>query len=416
MKFVILNGFFLILFCCNLSYGIDLDGSLEYKNFFCFDKANNNKIRNEGILKIELEGNIGHKGRYFVVPKIYIDDNSLSAGIIDGIKDNDLKRNILTLEEILIKFKFRYFDFSLGKQIYSWGKADNYNPTDNLNPQDYMDPLDNEKIGIVSFKGNYYTPNYTLEFIIIPFFTPSRLPLPHSRWSFIPTDFPLPINERNLPKDSIKNIQVALKYSTSVNGWDFSTSYYNGFDDIWVGVITPTGITPIYDKIRVLGGSFSTCDRKVEIHGESGIFIRDNKDLSSYIQNIIGVNYRWENIVSTHNLHLTMEYLKKSIIDRGNDSIILDIDPSMVFKDSLLGKICYELEYFKKFEIAGVINLSRDHDFCIRPKFIYKVTDNFDIEIGIDILQGSLNSLWEKFSNNDRFFLRTVYNFGSSPN
>lgn len=394
-----------------------LDGSVEYKNYSYFEEAeqDGNQIVNELILKLEFDGSFGETIRYYLEPRLRVDDDSLSKGVIDGIKDDTPKRRILDVEEGFLKFESEVFDVTAGKLIYAWGTADGYNPTDNLNPRDYTDLLDNEKIGVFSAMGNYYLRDFDLQFVFVPVFTPSRVFPTDSRWAFVPPGFPLPINERDLPPDTLANAQFAFRCSTTIKGWDFSLSYYDGIEDAPVGLVefadaTPTGVTPTYNKIRVPGGDFSTTFGKWEIHGELGYFISDDDGLDSYLQYVVGFNYSWSDLVLGHDVTLILEYAGETITNEGDDPAFIDTEISRVFTNSVLSRVIYEIDYYTKFEFLGAFNFD-DDDFYIQTKFFRDLSESLKIEAGFDILQGPRDTFFGQFKDNDRFFCSLEYLF-----
>ena len=63
-----------------------------------------------------------------------------------------------------------------GKQFYAWGTADFFNPTDNINPYDYLDVLERDKLAVWSAAARLPRVR-RLVFVVVPVFTPSRVPL-----------------------------------------------------------------------------------------------------------------------------------------------------------------------------------------------------------------------------------------------
>jgi hypothetical protein len=405
-----------------------IDGSVEYRVFPYFHRARgDDRVVNEVSAELRIRRKLGDYFDFLAVPRFIMDDDHLSHGAMDDLVDKDIRRNIINLKEWHLRFKKDYFSASAGKQIFSWGTADMFNPTDNLNPRDFTDFIENEKIGVPSVSLDYFRSSWKLEFIFIPLFTPTRLPLFDTRWSPVPEGFPLPINQRDLPAQSMKNAQYATRASITLNGWDFSVSYFDGFESVPAGqvdtsrvfvpvpvpgfVSVPTGITPVYDKVRIIGGDFSTTFDKFEIHGESAYYRRDNNDRNSYLQYIFGFNYTIDDIISDHDVKLTLEYAREEIVDRAdNPGRYIDFELSHVFRNSLMGKIVYEFDYRKKIQIGGIYNINH-HDYLIQPKFCYRPTDNWDIETGFDILGGGSETLFGRYSKNDRFFAKAKYSF-----
>lgn len=393
----------------------NISGSIEHRLFPYFHSARGDRsVKNEFILELEVRDNIGENFEYLVVPRLIWDDNNSSSGYMNRVIDDDIRRNITDLKEWHVRFKSEHLMASLGKHIFSWGTADGFNPTDNLNPRDFTDFIENEKIGVPSLDLNYFNGNYRFEAVVIPVFTPSRLPLFGKRWSPIPQNFPLMINDRVLPSETMDNVQFASRISATLGGWDLSASYFNGFEYVPTGLIStpiPTSITPVYDEVSIYGADFSTTISTFEVHGEVAYYDRDDKDRNCYLQYILGFDRTIEDIISDHDLTITLEYAREETVRRAdNPNRYIDFELSHVFKNSIMTKLVYEFDYFKKIEIAGIYNVN-NKDYIIQPKFCYKPTDNWLIEVGLDILGGSSTSFFGRYSKNDRAFIKTKYSF-----
>ena len=163
--------------------------------------ASDDKInRVEGVFKLEYEKYIGDLGKIFVSPLIWFDNDNYSSSYIDELEDKNIRRLSFNLEEYYAEFNFSSFDLKVGKQIFSWGKADGFNPTDNLNPRNYIDLfVEEEKIGVPAVNLLYYWRDFTCDIVFIPTYTPTRLPLVNSRYSFLDPKMLPVINRRDLP-------------------------------------------------------------------------------------------------------------------------------------------------------------------------------------------------------------------------
>ena len=393
----------------------NISGSIEHRIFPYFHSARGDRsLKNVFILELEVRDDVGEHFDYLVVPRLMWDDNNSTSGYMNRVIDDDIKRNIANIKEWNARFKSDHFTASLGKHIFSWGTADGFNPTDNVNPRDFTDFIENEKIGVPSLDLNFFSGNYRFEAIVIPVFTPSRLPLFDKRWSPIPQNFPLMINDRSLPSETMDNVQFGSRFSATLGGWDLSASYFNGFEYVPTGLIStpiPTSITPVYDEVDIYGFDFSTTIGTFEVHGEAAYYDRDDRDRNNYLQYILGVDHTIENIISDHDLKITLEYAREETVRRAeNPNRYIDFELSHVFKNSIITKLIYEFDYFKKIEVAGIYNVNND-DYIIQPKFCYKPTDNWLIEVGLDILGGGATTFFGRYSKNDRAFIKTKYSF-----
>ena len=147
---------------------------------------------------------------------------------INQIMDSDLK---VDLRELYIEWMTPLGDFSLGKQIITWGSASENNPTDNISPYNYyyLFSLGKErKEGILSLNSTLYWNNLKLNTVLIPQHNTNVLPLNDPEFAIS-----IPINPRD---EQILVINEPFEYGLSITmpiqSIDITTSYFSGYDRI----------------------------------------------------------------------------------------------------------------------------------------------------------------------------------------
>ena len=147
---------------------------------------------------------------------------------ISQFMDSDLK---VDLRELYIEWMTPLGDFSLGKQIITWGSASENNPTDNISPYNYyyLFSMGKErKEGIFSLNSTFYYQNLKLNAIFIPEHKPNTLPLNDPEFALsIPI---VPTDEQIMELDS--PYEYALSLNLPLNNLDITTSYFSGYDRI----------------------------------------------------------------------------------------------------------------------------------------------------------------------------------------
>ncbi|MDP7027797.1 MAG: hypothetical protein QF380_05255, partial [Candidatus Marinimicrobia bacterium] len=210
---------------------------------------------------------------------------------INQIMDSDLK---VDLREIYIEWMTPLGDFSLGKQIITWGSASENNPTDNISPYNYyyLFSMGKErKEGIFSLNSTFYYQNLKLNAIFIPEHSPNTLPLNDPEFALsvpiVPTD------------EQIMELDNSYEYGISINvpfsSLDITTSYFSGYDrivsffgaNVWsnqafTNTIADTVLS--YRKTDVYGLGFSALLEDFTIRTDFGYFdtydnIQNNNDL-----------------------------------------------------------------------------------------------------------------------------------------
>lgn len=410
--------------------------TIEYRNYSYIEGNNRGDDRNsinEGRLRVEYDRDIGDNMRVYVDALLMADDDEFTHGFVDDFEDDDLRRNNFNFTEAFLDIYFADFDLRLGKQIITWGKADVANPTNNINPTDYSNLLDDEYIGVVAADLNYYWNDWNLQIVGVPGFTPTRFPPVDTRFSLVPPggiatiEDPLlpfallvPIEEPVLPSNTTDNIQFGVRLQTTYRGWDFSVSYYDGINDIPAAtarlaptpfpVEIPEAIVPVYHRYRAIGGDFATTFDRWGFHGEAAQLIFDGGLEDDRFQYVLGLDYTKSDILFDHDLFAIIEYVGEEVTSEGTGfSTGTALDRVLV--SAVAGNITYEFSDYSKVELRGAADFHKGDDYYIQPQFVHKVTDDFEVTVGLDILGGPSDTFFGQFRDNDRVFVKLKYTF-----
>jgi hypothetical protein len=413
----------------------DLKVTLEYRNYSYFEDESRGDSRdsiNEGRLRVEYDRYVGDNMRVYVNALLQDDDDDFTHGFMDDFEDDDLRRNYFNLPEAFLDVYFDDFDLRLGKQIISWGKADAANPTNNLSPTDYSNLLDEDDIGVVAANVNYYLNDWNIQFVGVPGFTPTRLPPRGTRFSFLPDEpvslevpglpFPLeiPVEDPELPSNTIDNSQFGIRLKTTYRGWDFSASYYDGINDLpsselrfGMGPLpfpVPVAVVPVYHRFKAIGGDFATTFGRWGLHGEAAQLIFDGDEEDARIQYVIGFDYTRSNILFDHDLFIIVEYLGEHVTKEGK-AIDTGTALDRIFMSAFATNIKYEFTEFTRLEVVGVIDFDEGDDYYVQPQLVHEVNDNLEVTAGLDLIGGPRNTFFGEFKDNDRFYIKLKYTF-----
>ncbi|WP_089717766.1 DUF1302 family protein [Candidatus Entotheonella palauensis] len=230
------------------------------------------RFRNEGLLRLKYVQTFQDIVTLLAIPTVRFDDANQFQGVVDDVPDRSERAKILDLEEYYLEVVSQRFDVRVGKQIYNWGKADGINPSDHLSTIDLTDLVEDRDIGIFSTRLNLFlTQDVILETVWSPFFTPIRLAPRGTRFSFIPVASTVRVNSRELPKTALANSQYALRLLAFWGPVDMSLIWYDGINDAPVSRREADGsLTPVYNKIRVLGANVAFNTGKIGWRAEVG--------------------------------------------------------------------------------------------------------------------------------------------------
>ena len=152
----------------------------------------------------------------------------------------------LKLREAYIDWKGEMLALRIGRQVVSWGKADDIQITDVLNPRDETNVVaadySESKLGVDAVRLSLLTEKTQVDAYWIPFFTPSILPLAkgnplHSRIfpeevDGVGINYPEKYDDFELPEKRLSKSELALRASSYTSVADLSLYGFYGWDDL----------------------------------------------------------------------------------------------------------------------------------------------------------------------------------------
>ena len=284
-------------------------------------------------------------------------------------------------------------DFSIGEKIIVWGKADAVNPTNRITPVKnsfVSSSEDDRRLGnlLAEFRFNLYP--FTFTGIWLPVYKQSQLP------SFIESELAEPDN-------SADNSSFALKTDFENSSFDFSLSYFNGYNpEPGISGIS-SGIMKLKPyRIHNIGFDFSTTVSDYGIRGETAYLIPFENHEEIYVPSpeisyVAGIDR------SIGDFTLILQYSGKYITDfidqddlgsltlqeirAENLSRIISrqterISHSAVFRASV--DLFYET---LSIETAGNYNFTTEELF-IKPLIVWNASDSLTVSGGAFIYSG----------------------------
>jgi hypothetical protein len=213
----------ILLFFLSMS----LKAEVQYFHKGYFDIGTINRLSDGTLIKIPYR-------MLTYEPTISYDDFYLisSSAIEFRLKDvNDFWSSEFNfdLRELYFEWITSLGEFSIGKQIISWGMASANNPTDNISPYNYyylFSEGKEQKEGILSFNSTFYFNDWKINAIIIPEHKTNILPFNDSEFAI---SAPIEIKSEQIEK--IKNpLEYALSATFSNQFIDITASYFSGYD------------------------------------------------------------------------------------------------------------------------------------------------------------------------------------------
>ena len=182
----------------------------------------------------------------------------------------------------------------LGKQFVRWGKADVLNPTDRFAPRDFLNVFDSDLLGVTGARAIVGRQTDTLDVVWVPWFTPSRTPLPGQRWApevEVPEGVRVVDAGRTIPNGS----QVGARWNHVGSGFEFSLSGFSGYNHL-AGVearLDPSAFPPtvgaglFYPRILTAGADAAIPLSALTLKAEAAYFGSDDARVDEYVLYVI---------------------------------------------------------------------------------------------------------------------------------
>ncbi len=402
-----------------------LRGSLTLGAYHHFEAAPQEatNTRYQANLKLEWSGSLNERTRYFFTPQLYLDNLGWSSGVVDEEPELNPDRFRVDLEEYYLRYNANRFDLTLGRQLFNWGIADGYNPNNNINPMDLLDVPTLKKMGVFSGSLRYSDEDLSAHLVVIPWFTPTRIPSFRSRWQ---GDFgeaasqfsglELVSGGRELPDHRFEDAAYAVRLSSStlLRGWDLAVSFYEGFDPI--GVLrgeqrgSQIALSQVFPRFQESGLSFSTTWSSLEFHGEAGLHdTQDNRMDDDYLEYILGLNWTYYDLPFTEESFLILEYADERITR--NQSAYTPFSGSgeyvRPFKGSWIASVRLSFNQETQLTLSGLRNPS-SQDGVWRAKLSHQFSDSLKLDLGGEWIYGSPDTFFGHWSHNDRIWANLI--------
>lgn len=380
--------------------------------------------------------------------------SALSDYLFFGNK-NDTDSYDLDLYETYFRYSGSPVSFSIGKQIKRWGKADQISLVDTLNPSNNTEfiipPYDEQKIPVWMAEFSFRKNRFFIETIFIPFFEKAKFDYFDTDWAVF-THLKNDINDsntltasqkayftsRNVQESEPDNDDDAFEYAARAGGTfndiDLGLTYHYATEDIPhidsfpvkglyldspgavsdiisnLGslVLTNESILVSYRKTHIFGFEFETTVSDIGLRGEASFKENESfltRELTSVrnptISWIIGADY-----TSADNWYFNLQLAHQHIKDYHPEILIYDEDNISVIAE--ISKTV--LSDWLKASMQGTAVVS-DSSYYLSPRFEYTYIKNLELIFGFNIFEGSSDTIFGQYDDNDQVFLDVKYYF-----
>ena len=322
-------------------------------------------------------------------------------------------------------FLSQNFDLRIGKQRLAWGTADKLNPTDNLNPDDFSDLVNfAEKIPTWAISGNYYLGDLTLTGVWLPALTPILLPRRGAEL-FLGSQASGYEDTLALPAPQLDGSMFAFKISGNLGRWDYSLSYFNGYDDIpilskvKIKSLTSSKLYLKFPKMQVIGADFATELFGVGLWGEGALFLPQKVITSTvlgrfvsttvalddkpYFKYTVGGDYTFPG-----GWYFNGQWMHGFFTERGQD-LLHDYFILLLEKQLLQNRI--KISLGGGLEVADWQDTENNYGFGLFPELTYQGIDNLELSVGGFRPGGKPSTLFGSWESASQIYLRAKISF-----
>ena len=386
------------------------DNSASDNNLFTGNENPGSAAEFSGTVKGLITSSVNRADEDFNTENSYTEfRGKISASPSDNLKafsEIVIKRTGTETSETKIDLREAYVDiysgiadFTIGEKIIVWGRADAVNPTNKITP--YKNGIissdeDDRRAGnlLARVKINLYP--FTLSAVWIPLYKQTELP------SFIDSTL------ADSPSE-IDNSSLALKTDFENSTFDFSVSYFNGYNPS-PGISEINGGTMVLKpyRIQMIGFDFSTAVSDYGLRGETAFQMpfKDHENIyvpSPELSYIAGIDR------SFGDLTLILQYYGKYITDFIEEHELTAFSPietatenynriissqTVEISHSVLFRLSLDLLYETlSLETAGSWNFTTE-ELLLRPLLVWDAADSLEVSAGAFFYAGKDNTLY----------------------
>ncbi|MBI3607670.1 MAG: hypothetical protein HY207_06870 [Nitrospirae bacterium] len=326
---------------------------------------------------------------------------------IHNLRDVEIRRDGVELREFYLDLHFRILDIRAGRQIVRWGVVEGARVTDEINPLDFQEfilrEINDRYIPLWLVKNDLYLGDTTVEALWIPDLRTHEPAAKESEWEqfrFLPGMI--------RPAMTVRNSEWAVRVSRLFGGWDLSASYFSTWDDFPVafrnledlnrfGVSPALTFVPRVGRLEIVGATLSKSLGRVILNaeaawvegklfgtklgkiGDQAVLVGFGEVQKNYFKYALQVDF---SIFSTD---LSLQVLQHRIADWEPTMIQDEIDTVYGF----FGR--KELLHNRMVAQALVLFFQNNHEWLIRPRMEYALTERVKLSVGSDVLLGNIS-------------------------
>ncbi|MCB2078135.1 MAG: hypothetical protein KDE55_10610 [Novosphingobium sp.] len=393
--------------------------------FFRSPPQTGNSVTADGVAGIEISGPLPDDFEMAVKPEFRWSAGSGTTGEKVRFIDDGRQRPLFTFAEAWIAKQAGPVRIKAGKQIRAWGSSDLFSPSDDLNAYDQLDPPEAYKIGEPMLVVTYSERDFAVEALVMPWFTPDRLPARDNPWARSTSRIAdaveestgrrpeILLGERQLP-DAFEPAQFGGRITSSalVPGTDVFFSGFRGISRVPV-------LLPRLDTIRFIyldfeypayaefAAGFSTVLGSFELHGEAAWHLTDKHDREDdYVAFVLGArrDFAVANTGALSNVRVILEYAGEAITrHKAENSEYITTPFDRPIPNSLLGQVTLDFGDDTSFSAGTIVNLD-DGDYAFDSGLRHRIGEGLIAKAGLRLFGGPRDTYFGEWRSNDQVY------------
>ena len=344
---------------------------------------------------------------------------------LDGrIGNDDLFRAEATqgkLREAYLDLRAGALDVRLGRQIIAWGRADQINPTDTLTPRDFtlLVPEDSDqRSGATGVRVTYRFGDVAVTGVLLPTFEPHTIRLERPPQGST-------LRER-LPGDPV--LQGAVKLEQTGRGVDYSLSYFDGYDlfpDLGIDTARPDGLDLLlrHHRIRVVGADAAAALGPYTVRGEAAYAFTEHSRRGDQIKSPFLFLVLGADRTLPRGWYVNLQYVLRVVSQFQDPEAVTGPAGAVALEQALINDQLDEVKHAValrigtswlgetlRAEVSAIVAPAR-HEFVVRPKASYAVTDRLKVTAGADIFRGDTPSFFGRLRETSTAYVEVRWDF-----
>jgi hypothetical protein len=321
-------------------------------------------------------------------------------------RDRGVLRPTVSIRRLSANINRGGLNLDLGKQFIRWGKTDILVPTDRFAPRDFLEVTNDEFLAVTGARLVYEASPHTFDLIWIPWFTPSRVPLPGGRWFPVPEVPDLP-SVTSGAADFPAGSQLGARWSVVSDRYEFSLSIYNGFNHLPT-VVPEIRVDPVqvelvrvYPAMRMYGGDVVIPLRWLTVKGEAGYFENADQRTDEYVLYVVQVERQ------TGEWVLVGGYAGEAITERRTS---LSFAPDRGLTHAFVGRAAYTIDPNRSIAFDGAQRDNGDGTW-VRVEYSQAWRAHWRGTVSGTLIRGKNTDFLGQYDRNSHIALGLRYSF-----